>query len=255
MGREVLLRNVTLTVDDFDAFWVIPEDVTVDDLETNLRLLKQYIDEPPSFEDGKTGADLLRRKVVQKESYSDSDASSPSDSSDSGSTEKPRKPSKKRKRKAVDDAEIEARREKRRLADLEKRAMIKSAVRIEDSDDDEEADREFFEREKELRERMAQRADEGNLPEKGTRKVGAKKKRAAKRAKRTMDLGSDARGSETEMEGSVNGGEVFGMASLEPSSQVSISLDDNTDQSDTGDMRPSKKRKFRRALSMGSDGE
>jgi len=234
---------------------VIPEEVTADDLETNLRLLKQYIDEPPSFEDGKTGADLIRRKVARKESYGDSDESSLSNSSDSESTDKPRKPSKKRKRKAVDDAEIEARREKRRLADLEKRAMIKSAVRIEDSDDDEDADREFFEKEKELRERMARRADEGNLPEKGTRKVGPKKKRATKR---TMDLGSDARGSETEMESSVNDGEVFGMASLEPSSQVSISLDDNTDESDAGDInnaRPSKKRKVRRSLRISSDDE
>ena len=133
--------------------------------------------------------------------------------------------------------------------------MIKSAVRIEDSDDDEGADREFFDRERELRERMARRADEGNLPEKGTRKVGAKKKRAAKR---TVDLGSDARGSETEMETSIHGGEIFGMASLEPSSQVSISLDDKTDESDTGDisnMKPSKKRKVRRALSINSEEE
>lgn len=252
MGREVLPHFVSLTVDDLDAFWVIPENVTAGDLETNLRLLKQYIDEPPSFEDGKTGADLIRRKVVRKESYSDSDDLSPSDSSQSESTDKPRKPTKKRKKRIVDDAEIEARREKRRLADMEKRAMIKSAARIEDSDEDEDADKEFFEREKELRERMARRADEGNLPEKGTRKVGTKKKRAGMK---TLAMDSDARGSETEMENSVNGGESFGMASLEPSSQVSMSLN-NTDDSDNGDinnLRPSKKRKIRRALSMSSD--
>lgn len=248
----MLLHFVTLTVDDPDAFWVIPENVTASDLETNLRLLKQYIDEPPSFEDGKTGADLIRRKVVRKESYSDSDDPSPSDSSQSESIDKPRKPTKKRKRRIVDDAEIEARREKRRVADMEKRAMIKSAVRIEDSDEDEDADTEFFEREKELRERMARKADEGNLRERGTRKVGTKKKRAGKK---TLAMDSDARGSETEMDNSVNGGEVFGMASLEPSSQVSMSLD-NTDDSDNGDisnLRPRKKRTIRRALSTSSD--
>ena len=251
----MLCHFVTLTVDDPDAFWVIPENVTADDLETNLRLLRQYIDEPPSFDDGISGADLIRRKIARKESYSDSEESLLSDSSTSGSTNKPRKPRKKRKRRAADDAELDARREKRRLADLEKRATIKSALRIEDSDDDEDADREFFERERELRERMAQRAVEGDLPEKGTRRVGGKKKLAAKK---TMDLTSDAWGSDRDMDGNVSSSEVFGISNVEPSSQVSISLDDNTEESDTGDIstiRPTKKRKVRRALSLSSDEE
>jgi replication fork protection complex subunit Tof1/Swi1 len=243
-----------LILDDLEAIWVIPENVTADELEASLRLLKQYIDEPPSFEDGKTGGDLIRRKVIRKESYSDSDDPSSSDSSGSGSTSKPRKPSKKRKRRQVDDAEAEARREKRRLADLEKRAMIKSAVRIVDSEDDEDADLEFFEREKELREKMARRALEGDLPSTGTRKVGEKKKRPKKKT----DSLSEPKGSDVdvEMEGNVNDAEVFGMASLEPSSQVSISLDDNTDGSDNGEIEKvntTKKRKIRRALSMSSD--
>lgn len=254
MGREVLHPAVMLTVDDLHAFWVIPENVTADDLETNLRLLKQYVDEPPSFEDGKSGADFIRRKVGRKESYSDSDDASLSDSSKSESADRPRKPTKKRKRRDIDDAEIEARREKRRLADMEKRAMIKSAVRVEDSDDDEDADREFFERERELRERMARRADEGNLPERGTRKVGTKKNRAGKKS---LDMGSDVHGSDADRESSVNG-EVYGMASLEPSSQISVSLEDKTDDSDKGDigdLRAIKKRKVRRALSISSDEE
>ena len=116
--------------------WIIPTTVTADDLETHLRLLKQYIDDPPSFEDGKSGADLLRRKVVRKE-YSDSDDSL-SDSNVSESSGKPRKPTKKRKRRVVDDEELNARNEKRRLADLEKRAMIKSAMSIVDSDDEDD---------------------------------------------------------------------------------------------------------------------
>src|SRR5439155_6089031 len=65
--------------------------------------------------------------------------------------------------------------EKRRLADLEKRALIKSATKIIDSSDDED-DAAFFERERELRERMARRALEGELPSSGTRKIGTKKK-------------------------------------------------------------------------------
>ena len=132
--------------------------------------------------------------------------------------------------------------------------MIKSAVRIEDSDDGEDADRDFFERERELRERMARRAIEGNLPARGTRKLGTKKRTDTN----VVDMGSDARGSDTEMGSSVNGVDVLGTASLEQGSQVSISSDDNTEGSDIGgisSMRPKKKRKVRRALSISSGDE
>jgi replication fork protection complex subunit Tof1/Swi1 len=149
--------------------------------------LKQYIDEPPSFEDGKSAADLLRRKPTARppQEWSSSENSSSSDS-DSDGSKKPHKPTKKRKRH-LDDAELETRREKRRLVDLEKREMIKSAVRIMDSDDDEDADREFFEKERELRGRMAEKALEGDIggtqrPQKAPKKPRKRKTQAAPKA-------------------------------------------------------------------------
>jgi hypothetical protein len=224
--------------------WIVPITVTADDLETNLRLLKQYIDDPPSFEDGKSGADLLRRKVVRKE-YSDTDDPL-SDSSGSESSSKPRKPTKKRKRRAADDEELDARKEKRRLADVEKRAMIKSAARIIDSDDDDDA--EFFERERELRERMSRKALEGELPSSGTRKTMAKMKRPEKQ-RLVLDRNDEKVGSVNDEIPEIV---VEESASPIPTAEMDIEQSENWD---IDSVRIVKKRKVRRAVSISSDGE
>jgi hypothetical protein len=218
---------------------LIPATVATEDLETNLRLLKQYIDEPPSFEDGKTAADLLRRKVAPKPSYDDTSSSDGIDSDDSD-PDKPRKPSKKRKRRELDDAEIEARREKRRLADMEKRDAIKSSVRIIDSDDDEEADRDFFERERELRERMAQKALDGELPEAGTRKKAKKKiptrpKKLAASSPVFSDVDDDVQ--------------------IPGSQDVEDRTNEESENGDIESVRPTKKHRVRRAVEISSDEE
>jgi replication fork protection complex subunit Tof1/Swi1 len=219
---------------------MIPASVTTEDLETNLRLLKQYIDEPPSFEDGKSAAELLRRKAAPKPSYDDISGSDASDSDGSESSDKPRKPSKKRKRRQVDDAELEARREHRRLADMEKRLMIKSAVRIVDSDEDEETDVAFFERERTLRERMAKKALEGDLPESGTR-VKAKKTGPAvsKRQAVSSPVVSDG-----DDDVQILGSEV-----------AKDWRDEGSENEDIESVRPSKKHKVRRAVEISSDEE
>jgi len=247
LENEVDHLKLQLTVDDLEAVWLIPATVTADDVETNLRLLKQYVDDPPSFEDGKSGADLLRRKVARK-NYSDSEGLSSSDASDTESSGGPLKPSKKRKRKAADDAELDARREKRRLADMEKRAMIKSAAQILDSDDDEDADAEFFERERELRERMARKALEGGLPSSGTRKVGGPRKRAEKKR--------GVIGMKSEREGSVGGEiEVTAIEEIESSMSIDGVQDDQSENEDIDDLRHMRKRKVRHAISSDSDEE
>lgn len=221
--------------------WIVPPWVTTEDLETNLRLLKQYIDEPPSFEDGKSAAELLRRKAAPKPSYDDPSSSNASDSDGSESPDKPRKPSKKRKRRQADDGELEARREKRRLADMEKRILIKSAVRIEDSDEDEENDLAFFERERALRERMAKKALEGDLPALGTR-VKAKKTRpaASQRQAVSRPIVSDDGDDDVQILGS----EV-----------AEDRRDEGSENEDIEAVRPGKKHKVRRALEISSDEE
>lgn len=208
-------------------------------METNLRLLKQYIDEPPSFEDGKVAADFLRRRVVQKSSYDTTSDSDVSDSDSSLQPDKRGKPTKKRKRREADDAELEARREKRRLADLEKRAMIKSSVRVIDSDDDDSDDEAFFARERELRMRMAQRAEASELPSSGTKKVG--KKPGKKKRPETK-------------EGTV----LSNIVAMDTENIEDLGLMTNEDESENGDIelvRPAKKRMVRRALSISSDDE
>jgi replication fork protection complex subunit Tof1/Swi1 len=212
------------------------------ELENNLRLLKRFIDDPPVFEDGKTGADLLRRKVVRKDD-SDTDGSLSSNSDESSA--RPRKSKKKRKRRALDDAELQNRREKRQLADLEKRAMIKSSVRIVDSDDDEDADAEFFERERELKMKMARMAEDGTLPDQGTRKRTGKKKKSPQRREETP----------------ISTVEMDDADATEPVSQVSQSsvtfddLENKNRSEDEDDLMPVKKRRFRRAVSISSDSD
>jgi replication fork protection complex subunit Tof1/Swi1 len=213
-------------------------------LDNNLRLLKRFIDDPPVFEDGKTGADLLRRKVVRKED-SDTDGSLSSDSDGLESFDRPRKSKKKRKRRALDDAELQQRREKRRLADLEKRATIKSSVRIIDSDDDEDADVEFFERERELRMKMARMAEEGTLPDQGTRKRTQKKKKSSQAREETPI-------STVEMD------DADATAPVSQASQSSVNfydLENKNRSEDEDDLMPVKKRRIRRAVSISSDGD
>ena len=169
--------------------WLIPGYVSTEDVENNLRFLKRYIDEPPIFEDDESPSKLIRPKKIVRNDYSDHEGNASSDGADSfdsnlddpDDSDRPRrriqrrskksKPKiKKRKRREMDDEELQAAREKKRLAELEKQAKIKSAAKIVDSDDDEDEEREFFERERELREKMARMAEEGELPSSGTKK-------------------------------------------------------------------------------------
>ena len=157
---------------------------------------------------------------------------------------------KKRKRREADDAELQARREKRRLADLEKRAMIKSSVRIVDSDSDDDDDESFFARERELRIRMAQRAEAGELPSLGTKKVGKK----TGKNKHPETSKKDVWVVDSPKEGSV----VSDVVTMDTENDENVDLGINDNDSESGDIeavRPAKKRKVRRALSISSDGE
>jgi replication fork protection complex subunit Tof1/Swi1 len=140
----------------------------------------------------------------------------------------------------LDDAEIEARREKRRLADMEKRFAIKSSLKIIDSDDDEEADRDFFERERELRERMAQKALDGELPESGTRKKVTKKSPSRPRKQAVSspvlsDIDDDVQ--------------------ILASQDVEDRTEEESENGDIESVRPSKKHRVRRAVEISSDEE
>ena len=219
-----------------------PSTLTADCLQTNLRLLKQYVDEPPAF-DGKSASALLRRKAAKKSSE---DSSSDSDSSSSESSENHTKQKKRRKKKrrTLDDEELQARREKRRLVDLEKQAKIKSEARILDSDDDEH-DEAFFERERQLRERMAQKAMAGELRSQGTRKVSRKKRKSVDKADSDVILLEVEPSSDFAM----NNEEILASITtrFSPTSQRSASIGLSRDESDD-DIEVVKGSKKRRIL-------
>ena len=129
--------------------------------------------------------------------------------------------------------------------------MIKSSVRIVDSDsDDDDDDEAFFARERELRIRMAQRAEAGKLPSSGTKKVGKKtgKNKPPETSKKDVWVVDSLK------EGSV----VSDVVTIDTENDENVDLGINGNDSESGDIeavRPAKKRKVRRALSISSDGE
>jgi hypothetical protein len=126
--------------------------------------------------------------------------------------------------------------------------MIKSSVRIIDSDEDED-DEDFFAREKDLRMRMAQRAEAGELPSSGTKKVAKKKGKKPPETPR-----KDVWVVDSPKEGSV----MSDVVTLDTENDENVDLGINDDDSENGDVeavRPAKKRMVRRALSISSDDE
>ena len=113
-------KSLTRFVLALDQKWFIPSTILPSNLSISIGALRQYLDDPPSLE---AGSKTLLRKA--------------------------RRP---RARRIRDDDDGEEPRQRRiKVAEVQ---SYKSAAFIEDSDDDEEADRAFFEREKALRAEM-----------------------------------------------------------------------------------------------------
>ncbi len=166
-----------------EASWIIPSSVAASDLEESLNLVKKFESSPPTYEDGKSAEEFLRRKpVVRPRAEFDDDSEGDNSISDgeedflfprNGSSTRTKadaleelKTKRRRRQKdpeegsdSMDDAAREARRETRRKADLKKRLNLKSSMRVHDSDDesDEERDREFFAKEEARRKGQSKR--------------------------------------------------------------------------------------------------
>ncbi|KAH0565660.1 hypothetical protein GP486_000950 [Trichoglossum hirsutum] len=170
--------------DDADALWTIPSSVTAAELKRCLDLIKKFENDPPVFDDDKVAADFIRRKQAPKARHStfgneEDDAEDflaideeeflfppggPTNRTSDALKELKSKRQQRRKAEGSDDdgldeAELEARREKRRQANLERMRAIKSDLYVHDSDDasDEEKDRQFFDREAQLRDEYSKR--------------------------------------------------------------------------------------------------
>lgn len=197
------LEKLTFDSDAIETTWIIPSAIPSAQLSRDAELIAKFEFDLPTFEEGKSAEDMIRRKqalrVVPRprpEQNDDSEGSTGTDIEEGlfpagGPTIAPNQNPKtkrllRRQKRSADetlDPEIlEARRKAKSKSEAEKNAKIKSGLYIHESDDeeDEERDRLFFEKERAMREKVA--AAGGNLgymakqhkypkPKKGKRKA------------------------------------------------------------------------------------
>jgi replication fork protection complex subunit Tof1/Swi1 len=169
--------------DDPNAAWTIPSTLTPDQLKQAFDLIKKFEFSPPTFDDGKEAADLIRRKSAGTASRRRAAFDDEDDGIDDDDEEEPlfpaggptpmnradvlkqlKKTRRRRRQDETEDAEddgptdeqLKARADARRARELEKNRKIKSELFVHDSDDesDEERDRIFFEAEEKLRQKQ-----------------------------------------------------------------------------------------------------
>ncbi|CAK1360471.1 unnamed protein product [Cercospora beticola] len=162
--------------DDAEAAWIIPSELSASQLNDALNQIKKAEFNPPTFEDDKTAADLVRSKAAGRRGATFNDNDSDTDASGSGGDideamfppnlkekrkrkDDDEKPTKRRKRNAVErtEEELDDLRRARDQKEREKNAKIKSKLFITESDDesDAEADAEFFRLEEQRRQKTA----------------------------------------------------------------------------------------------------
>lgn len=165
-----------------ESVWVIPAEVTADQIKDTLHFINQAEFSPPTFEDGTSAEQQLKRKTaLRKKAAFDDDNADDEDTLDDflddgglfpvgGPTARKaidelKKPKKSRRKvrsasQEIDDEEREERARKRREKEREKALKIKSALYVKDGDDDFDSDEddEFFARERAIKARAEQAA-------------------------------------------------------------------------------------------------
>ncbi|OAA67669.1 drug resistance protein MdrA [Cordyceps fumosorosea ARSEF 2679] len=164
-----------------ESVWIIPAEITASQLKDALHYINQAEFNPPTFEDGTSAEQQLKRKTAprKKAAFDDEEADDGDDLDDfldndimfpaGGPTarnaiDESKKPKKSRKKRSVvqeiDDQEREDRARKRRDKEREKARKIKSALYVKDGDDefDSDEDEEFFARERAIKARAEQAA-------------------------------------------------------------------------------------------------
>jgi replication fork protection complex subunit Tof1/Swi1 len=161
-----------------DSIWIIPPEVTATQLRDALHFINQAEFSPPTFEEGSSAEQQLKRKTVprKKANFDDEDADEGDGLDDflddeqlfpaGGPTamkaiDEVKKPKKSRRRNNSEepsDAVREERARKRREREREKALKIKSALYVKEGDDDfdSDADEEFFARERAIKARAEQ---------------------------------------------------------------------------------------------------
>ncbi|KAM0452423.1 hypothetical protein ACHAO4_005634 [Trichoderma viride] len=168
-----------------ESLWIVPGDVTADELKDTLHYINQAEFSPPTFDDGQLAENQLKRKLPpRKKADFDDDDDEDEDVDDEflfepggptarkaiDESERPKKTKKRRRRNSqvveLDDEELEEKARKRREREREKARKIKSAVYVREGDDDfdEEEDEAFFAREREIAARAAKAAQSAVEP-------------------------------------------------------------------------------------------
>jgi replication fork protection complex subunit Tof1/Swi1 len=151
--------------DDPEASWIIPSSLASEALREGLKMIQAFEFDPPTYDEGKSAEDYIRRK--QRVQYDDDTEGTSGDEvllfppggptarkPDEQDGEQPKRRRRlQRREQELDNEELEDRRRKRDEAQKEKLRKIKSAMYVDSDDDksDDERDREFFEREEKMR--------------------------------------------------------------------------------------------------------
>ncbi|KFA54690.1 hypothetical protein S40293_00802 [Stachybotrys chartarum IBT 40293] len=157
----------TPSEEDLESAWVIPGHVTAEQLKDTLHYINQAEFSPPTFDEGVTAEDQLKRKVAARKrvNYDDDDEEDIDDEAlfePGGPTamkiideDRQQKKPRKRRRKAssgneLEDSDMDERARKRREREREKARKVKSAMYVKDGDDDfdSDEDEQFFARER-----------------------------------------------------------------------------------------------------------
>ncbi|KAF7554744.1 hypothetical protein G7046_g6730 [Stylonectria norvegica] len=159
-----------------ESAWIIPAEVSADELKDTLHYINQAEFSPPTFDEGVSAENQLKRKtLLRKKAAFDDDEEGEVDDGEfpvGGPTarnviDEEERPKRTRKRRRIDsqveeldDAAIDEKAQKRRDREREKARKIKSALYVREGDDefDSDEDEAFYAREREIANRAAHAA-------------------------------------------------------------------------------------------------
>ena len=204
--------------DDPDASWIVPSELTAQQLADSLNLIKKFEYDPPVYEDGRSAESFIRSESAAQRNRYEKDASDDEGDSEideglfvpggptarvpDGDDERPKTKKRRLKRAGADDdtgiseAERKRRAEERRRREKEKDDKVKSTLFVTESDDedDEERNAEFFRLEAERHGHMKGAIKEALMKERignSETSVGKNGKNKGKGKRKSMD--SEAR--------------------------------------------------------------
>ncbi|KAK3699972.1 Topoisomerase 1-associated factor 1 [Vermiconidia calcicola] len=164
------------TPEDTEASWIVPSELSAQELKDTLEQIQKAEFEPPTFDDGKNAQDLVRNKSAGAArrgatTFSDSESSAagsgdedeaafppnPREKLTADPAQKKKKRLTRRNRTELTEEQVKDRADERRKREKERNSKVKSQLYITASDDesDEERDAEFFRREEETRNKMS----------------------------------------------------------------------------------------------------